>query len=215
MADAPEPKNADFQTVAYWDRRYAAEAPDADFDWFRKYSDVRDIIHEFVPEKQSRILMLGSGNSTLSMDMYLDGYENITNLDYSVVLIAKMKARQPQLDWRVMDIRELREHSDELGGPASWDAIIDKGTMDALMAENGSVWSPSAQVLENVAREVDGVLHLLKPTGCFLYFTFGQPHFRRPHLLRPQWTVRTRELGDMFHYYLYIARRTEGGRRRD
>ena len=30
--------------------------------------------------------------------------------------------------------------------------------MDALMAENGSVWSPSDQVLQNVGREVDGVL---------------------------------------------------------
>lgn len=31
-----EPKNADFQTVEYWDRRYADEAFDSDFDWFRK-----------------------------------------------------------------------------------------------------------------------------------------------------------------------------------
>ena len=30
--------------------------------------------------------------------------------------------------------------------------------MDALMAENGSVWNPSEQVLNNVAREVDGVM---------------------------------------------------------
>lgn len=34
--EAMEPKNADFQTVEYWDQRYAAEAPNADFDWFRK-----------------------------------------------------------------------------------------------------------------------------------------------------------------------------------
>ena len=30
--------------------------------------------------------------------------------------------------------------------------------MDALMAENGSVWNPSEQVLQNVAAEVQGVL---------------------------------------------------------
>lgn len=30
--------------------------------------------------------------------------------------------------------------------------------MDALMAENGSVWNPSEQVLSNVACEIDGVL---------------------------------------------------------
>lgn len=49
---------------------------------------------------------------------------------------------------------------------------------------------------------------LLKPkTGLFLYFTFGQPHFRRPHMQRDTWTIETRELGDMFHYYLYIGRK--------
>ena len=30
--------------------------------------------------------------------------------------------------------------------------------MDALMAENGSVWNPSEQELQNVAAEVQGVL---------------------------------------------------------
>ena len=34
--DELNPKNADFQTVEYWDKRYASEAPDAEFDWFRK-----------------------------------------------------------------------------------------------------------------------------------------------------------------------------------
>jgi hypothetical protein len=90
------------------------------------------------------------------------------DLDYSKVIIDKMGKRVPELDWRVMDVRELRENASELGGAGSWDVIIDKGscskaranigTMDALMAENGSVWSPSEQVLDNVAREVDGVI---------------------------------------------------------
>ena len=82
-----------------------------------------------------------------------------------------MRARVPELEWRVMDIRELEQHASTLGGPATWDVIVDKGvyfllflsylqtgTMDALMAENGSVWNPSEQVLQNVAAEVQGVL---------------------------------------------------------
>lgn len=208
--DISAPENADFQKVEYWDKRYASEAEDTDFDWFRKYSDIQHIFHELVPDRKSRILMLGCGNSTLSKDMLDDGYTNIVNLDYSSVVIEKMRARVPELDWRIMDIRELEQHASTLGGPGTWDVIVDKGTMDALMAENGSVWNPSEQVLQNVAAEVQGVLHLLKPaTGLFLYFTFGQPHFRRPHMQRDAWTIETRELGDMFHYYLYICRKHE------
>lgn len=53
--------------------------------------------------------------------------ELTADLDYSAVLIEKMQQRVPELDWRVMDIRELSEHADELGGPGTWDVIIDKG----------------------------------------------------------------------------------------
>lgn len=62
------------------------------------------------------------------------------------------------MDWRVIDVRQLKEEEEELGGKESWDVIIDKGTMDALMAEKGSVWDPSDVVRDNVKREIDGVL---------------------------------------------------------
>lgn len=153
-----EPRNEEFQTREYWDKRYAAELPEEDYDWFKTYEDLKPILNELIPKKDCKILMLGCGNSTLSIDMAKDGYNHITNLDYSTVLIAKMQARYSDMDWRVFDVRELQERSEELGGKESWDVVIDKGTMDALMAEKGSVWDPSDIVRENVRREIDGVL---------------------------------------------------------
>lgn len=38
-----------------------------------------------------------------------------------------MKARYPQLDWRIMDVRDLRTNAESLGGSGTWDVIIDKG----------------------------------------------------------------------------------------
>lgn len=43
------------------------------------------------------------------------------------MLIEKMQQRAPDMEWKVMDIRELEEHADELGGKGTWDVIIDKG----------------------------------------------------------------------------------------
>ncbi|KAK0552494.1 hypothetical protein OC846_002898, partial [Tilletia horrida] len=175
--DGEATSNAEFQTLEYWDRRYVAKAAQGEetFEWFKGYAEIKNVLDELISDKNARILMLGCGNSGLSADMTADGYKNITNLDFSTVVISQMKERHPDQDWRVMDVRKLREHSDELGGSGSWDVIIDKGTLDALMAEKGSVWSPSETVLENVAAEVEGVLDLLKPgTGRFLYLTFGQ-----------------------------------------
>ncbi|PWN32276.1 uncharacterized protein FA14DRAFT_162445 [Meira miltonrushii] len=158
MAREDEPRNEEFQTREYWDKRYASEAPEEDFDWFKTYAELKPILDELVPDRNARILMLGCGNSTLTIDMVNDGYANITNLDYSDILIQKMKIRHPEQDWRTMDVRELSENADQLGGAESWDVILDKGTMDALMAERGSVWDPSDTVRTNVKREIDGVL---------------------------------------------------------
>lgn len=47
---------------------------------------------------------------------------------------------------------------------------------------------------------------LKKNTGVFVYLTFGQPHFRRRYLTRPDAKLEVIELGDMFHYYLYILK---------
>ena len=76
---------------------FVREAEDATFDWFKKYEDVAHLLHQVLPDKTARILMLGCGNSTLSEDvrfilpcsqtpvtlsqMYDDGYKNIVNVD--------------------------------------------------------------------------------------------------------------------------------------
>ena len=50
---------------------------------------------------------------------------------------------------------------------------------------------------------------LKQDNGVFLYLTFGQPHFRRRYLIRANTTLEVREMGEAFHYYLYIVR-TQG-----
>ena len=43
------------------------------FDWFKSYNDLAQLLYELVLEKQSRILMLGCGNSKLSEDVCFIG----------------------------------------------------------------------------------------------------------------------------------------------
>ncbi|KAI0352160.1 S-adenosyl-L-methionine-dependent methyltransferase [Trametes cingulata] len=204
MTDILPKKNEEYGTKEYWDQRYSQESDDSSFDWFKSYSDIAEIIRELVPDKSSRILMLGCGNSTLSQDMYDDGYKNIVNTDYSGILIEKMRHKhaesRPEMEWHEMDIRELKFEDN------SFDVAIDKGTMDAMMTAKADVWDPPEGVVQNCNREVDEVLRVLRKGGIFVYLTFGQPHFRRRYLDRPGTTLEIRKLGEAFHYYLYIVR---------
>jgi len=151
--------------------------------------------------------MLGCGNSKLSEEMYDDGYTNIVNVDYSGVVIDQMSSRhstkRPNMEWHEGDVRQLTFDAE------SFDVAIDKGTMDAMMTSKGDVWDPPQQVIEDCTKEVDEAIRVLKPSGMFLYLTFGQPHFRRRFLTRDGTSLQIRELGDMFHYYLYVVRKCQ------
>jgi hypothetical protein len=74
--------------------------------------------------------------------MYDAGYHNIVNIDYSETVISAMKERhcveRPNMEWRVMDMTDLSELADE-----TFDVVIDKAAMDAMMAVEGDVWNPS------------------------------------------------------------------------
>ncbi|GAA6002776.1 class I SAM-dependent methyltransferase [Rhodotorula paludigena] len=205
MASLLPQKNAEYGTQEYWDQRYAAEDDGASFDWCKRYADVRHLVRRYVPDQTARIVMLGCGNSTLSRDMYDDGYHNIVNLDYSPVVIEKMRRANEQcagMEWIVGDVRHL-PFDDE-----SVDVCFDKATLDAMMTSEKDPWNPPSEAVAAARAEVDEVIRVLKPDGIFLYLTFGQPHFRRPLLAREGWTLAYEELGDGFAYYWFTMQRT-------
>ncbi|KAI5475725.1 S-adenosyl-L-methionine-dependent methyltransferase [Pseudohyphozyma bogoriensis] len=161
------PENASYGKQAYWDERYAKEDQDATFDWFQSYADIKHLIGPFMPRgKASKILVLGCGNSTLSADLYEDGYRNVTNIDFSSVVIDRLSKQhrdKPEMKWIKGDVRSLPFED------GSYDVAIDKGTMDAMLAEKGDVWNPSEEVKKACRQEVDEVCRVLVHGGVFLY----------------------------------------------
>lgn len=208
-------RNEQFSEREYWEQRYADES-EQDFDWFKNYDDLKDLLDELIPSRTSRILMLGCGNSTLSPSMHHAGYTNIVNIDYSTTLISRLSSRYPSQTYLLQDITTLHHPPSLslLGGPASFDIALDKGTMDALMAEGkgSSVWSPGEKVVSDVRAMLRGVDTVLRKGGKMIYVTFGQPHFRRRWLEEVEgWEVEVRVLGEMFHYFVYVATKKGGG----
>jgi EEF1A lysine methyltransferase 4 len=82
--------------------------------------------------------MATASRAGLSEEMYDDGYLNITNIDISKTVIASMAARTAEkkgLTWQIMSCTALDF------GDASFDAVIDKGTLDSILCgENSACW---------------------------------------------------------------------------
>ena len=110
------------------------------------------------------------------------------------------------MTWHVMDIRDLKFDD------GSFDVAIDKGTMDALLAGVKDPWNPPEEIVNNCVKEVTEVQRVLKnnSSSVFIYFTFGQPHFRRGILnTSDDWELNINEVGDYFAYYLYTLKRKQ------
>lgn len=124
-----------------------------------------------------------------------EGASDIENVDFSEICIQNMTERnlekRPSMKWVIMDILDLKYED------ASFDVVLDKGTMDALMCEKGDVWNISEELASKVDTMLTGVSRVLKPGGKYIYITFGQPHFRKPLMLKEKygWTFKQETIG--------------------
>jgi hypothetical protein len=93
--------NLEYGKKEYWDDRFAKEE---DYDWLVGYEDVRDLIAPYMTES-AKVLLVGCGNSNFSAELYDAGFHNLTNIDYSDVVIDAMKKKygdsRPEMKWLV------------------------------------------------------------------------------------------------------------------
>lgn len=61
-------KMPNYADADYWDNRYKEDV-DSPFDWLFRFEDVKDIIDALVPDKSTKILLVGSGNAPFSPDL--------------------------------------------------------------------------------------------------------------------------------------------------
>uniref|UniRef100_A0A3B5RCC8 Endothelin converting enzyme 2a n=1 Tax=Xiphophorus maculatus TaxID=8083 RepID=A0A3B5RCC8_XIPMA len=150
----------------------------------------------------------GCGNSSLGGDMYGAGYHAITNIDYSSVCISAMSARYsscPGMTWHQMDVRQLSF------ADASFDVILEKATLDAIMVEEKSPWEVSPETSSFIHQALIEISRCLKPGGCFVSITFAQPFFRKRLYARTvyNWSVRHDSYGEGFEYFVYVMTKGE------
>ncbi|XP_071348023.1 EEF1A lysine methyltransferase 4 [Trachinotus anak] len=196
--------NSRYKDVDYWDERYKTEQC---YDWLGGFPKFQHLLENHV-KKEDAILILGCGNSSMSGDMYSAGYHSITNIDYSSVCISTMTARYsdcPGMTWHQMDVRQLCFPG------TSFDVILEKATLDAIMVEEKSPWEVSPQTASFVHQALTEISRCLKPGGRFVSVTFAQPFFRKRLYARTEynWSIKQYSYGEGFEYFVYVMTKGE------
>jgi len=66
------------------------------------------VVSESRLKSSVRIMMIGCGHSSLSVDLFNEGYTNMVSVDSSQEVITYMAERHPQMIWLVGDARDLK-----------------------------------------------------------------------------------------------------------
>ena len=177
-APAPPPPPP-YSASEYWEGRYAARADEVAFEWYGGLGVFRAALLAALPDFSMRVLHVGSGNSRLPEAMWELGFRCQHANDVSPTVVARM-ARQAAacsgLTWGCEDVRGM-PHAD-----GSFDAVVDKGTYDALSCDGD-------ETVRLLHREVWRVL-APAPRGVYVCIS---PIETACNLLKPpHWGARTR-----------------------
>lgn len=196
---------AKMATPEYWEDRYVNDPPREDeetFDWLADYAKVGPVLEEWIGScKEGRTLITGCGNSKLTECMARDGkWKNLFSIDCSQTVIRVMEERTrknlapevaEQIAWEVQDIREMTYPGE------SFDVIVDKATVDALLADKSE--QDEDGVCPDVAKTLNEFVRVLKPKGYFIWISFGRP--KSALLTRLPWggkwkIIEKKQIGD-------------------
>ncbi|KAK4482583.1 hypothetical protein RD792_009746 [Penstemon davidsonii] len=163
----------DFTSKENWDQFFTIRGSNDTFEWYAEWPRLRNLLTTHLsfpspspPPEELSILVPGCGNSKMSEHLYDVGFKNITNIDFSKVVISDMLRRnvreRPEMKWRIMDMTNMQFVNE------SFYAILDKGGLDALMEPELGPRLGNLYLSE--------VKRLLKAGGKFICLTLAESH---------------------------------------
>jgi hypothetical protein len=136
----------------YWRELYRNETDL--FSWYAEWGDLEPFVREWI-HPDDRILLPGVGTDPLLQDLYKAGFEHLWAFDYAPESIEYWQRnhrwKEGTVDLCTADARDLPYP------PLSFDAVLDKGTLDAVYLA-GSTPRERLQNLELAITEIDRVV---------------------------------------------------------
>mmetsp|Transcript_8275 Transcript_8275/g.17522 ORF Transcript_8275/g.17522 Transcript_8275/m.17522 type:complete len:240 (-) Transcript_8275:204-923(-) len=142
--DDDDDARSQFGTKQYWEDMYAGmgDFPSDEYSWYYGWDSIKPHFVEATPDKGSKILVPGVGNDSMLLDLYGSGYKDLTAFDYSPNAIERQEELLTYDTGAARDVKLSVEDARELprGWTASFDAILEKGALDAVyLSGDGNV----------------------------------------------------------------------------
>lgn len=153
-----------FGTREYWDEVYygRGDFPADEYSWYYSFEGYKNYVLDHIPKKSAKILIPGIGNDTVLLDLLQKGYTHLTAFDYSEPAIERQEDLLSYVRYSedTHTVRLSQEDARDL--PEEWtdrfDAILEKGALDAIYLSGSGNLEKSVQELERV----------LKPGGVLI-----------------------------------------------
>lgn len=195
MSIVPPSSGDDFRSAAYWEQSFAASRAKlgeyAAFEWYAEFPQVAANLSVALSAavsgtgRQPRVLVIGCGDSALSAALAQPPLScAVVSVDRDVGVIEHMRATSGGVPgapvWCVADARDLRRGGGEaaaLCGDGVFDAVIDKGTLDAMAGAPGEgSLSSVAEAAADVDAMLAEVVRVLAPGGVHVIISLAQAH---------------------------------------
>lgn len=159
----------EFSQVEYWNTFFKKRGK-RNFEWYGEYPELCGIFLKYIKVKDN-VLIVGCGNSTVSMCLYDAGYRNITNIDISHIVIRQMRKinaiMRPELVYEHMDATQM------VYADSTFNVVLDKGTLDALMPDT------KEGTVSNVNKYFKEITRILRDGGRYICISLLQEHILR------------------------------------
>ncbi|CAJ0584787.1 unnamed protein product, partial [Mesorhabditis spiculigera] len=154
-----------FTDPTYWKNFFAQRK--SPFEWYGDYQVLSTVFDKYI-RPSDQILQIGCGNSALASQLYDNGYQHIHSIDTDSRVIRDQKLRnrvRTGLVFEEGDATALK-HADE-----SFNVVVDKGTLDALLPPDPSDVNKSV-----VSHMFSEVARVLAANGRYIIITLAQEH---------------------------------------
>jgi ubiquinone/menaquinone biosynthesis C-methylase UbiE len=188
---------AQYGKVNFWDERYVHDSEP--FEWYYPYQYFRSILIDKL-QLDMNIMIAGCGSSNMLEDMAVDGFEQLTGVDFSRVVLNQMEVRcedLPQISLQLGTVEDLNYPNE------FFEAIVDKALFDSIAcSEEGQI---------KITQYVNEVERILTDTGIFIVISNSNPdemlkHLEQYDIEEPNyspWYIEVQAVGMFFIFKTY------------